>query len=114
MRSNPSFEYTNHVKIVPKISLIFRKIPKKFLKFCKNTPKLIPKILLISVRHPVFIFYRILRHTELKDNSELVIAAISLFQMSQWSRHIINMLLYKDGEILPLVSITVTLCKLVS
>ena len=51
MRLTP-FRYTNHVEIVPKISLIFRKIPKKFLKFCKNTPKIIPKISLIAARHP--------------------------------------------------------------
>ena len=31
--------YTNYVEIVPKKILIFRKIPKIFLKFCKNTPK---------------------------------------------------------------------------
>ena len=34
--------------------------------------------------------------------------------MSRRSRHIMNMLLYKYGEILTLVSITVTLGKLVS
>ena len=34
--------------------------------------------------------------------------------MLEWSRHIINMLLYKNGELLTLVSITVTLSKLVS
>ena len=52
MRSNSLFKYTNPVEIVPKISLIFRKIPLKFLKFCKNTPEIIPKISLIAARHP--------------------------------------------------------------
>ena len=41
-------------------------------------------------------------------------AAISLFEMSEWSRHIINMLLYEYGELLTSVSITVELVKLVS
>ena len=33
-------------------------------------------------------------------NLELKIVAISLFEMLEWSRHIINMLLYEYGEIL--------------
>ena len=55
-----------------------------------------------------------IRHAALEANLELTIAAksISLFEKLKRSRHMINMLLYENGEILTLVSITVTLGKL--
>ena len=59
-----------------------------------------------------------IRLAELEGTLELKISAVSLFEMSfillEWSRHIINMLLYEYGKILTLVSIAVTLGKLVS
>ena len=38
LRSNPSFKYINHVEIVPKNSLFFRKIPIKNPKFFSQIP----------------------------------------------------------------------------
>ena len=48
------------LKLFLKYPKFFRKIPKKFLKFYKNTPKIIPKISLIAARHPGIMHWNVL------------------------------------------------------
>ena len=59
--------------------------------------------------HYMYAFYKHEANLELRTTANLLVRISSI--MLEWSRRIINMLLYENGEILTFVSIGVTLAS---